>query len=57
MTVAMTEFKDFDTASARFDGIADRAGAGAGESGLAILFPRLVQRLESRRREGASRPR
>jgi hypothetical protein len=52
MTVAVTEFEGLDPARASVDCIADCAGTGAGESGLAILFPHLIQRLESRRREG-----
>ena len=52
MAVAVTEFEGLDTPSTGVDSVADCAGTGAGESALAILFPRLVQRLESRRGEG-----
>jgi hypothetical protein len=52
MTVTVAKFKSLDPASARFHRIANGAGTGASESGLAILFPRLVKRRESRRREG-----
>src|SRR5438128_919782 len=52
MTVAVTEFEGLDLARASVDNIADCTGTGAGESGLAMLFPHFVQRLESRRREG-----
>jgi hypothetical protein len=52
MAIAVTEFEGLDAARASVDSIADCAETGAGESGLAILFPHLVQRLESRLREG-----
>ena len=42
MTVAVTAFEGLDSACASVDSIADYAGAGASESGLAILFPDLV---------------
>ena len=48
----MAKFKSLDPARASVDSSADFAGTGAGESGLVILFPHLVQRVESRRREG-----
>jgi hypothetical protein len=52
MAVSVTEFEGLDPAHASVDSVADCAGTGAGESRLAIVFPHLVQRLESRRREG-----
>jgi hypothetical protein len=52
MAVPMPEFKDFDSASARLDGIGESTATGAGQSGLAVVFQSLVQRLGSRRREG-----
>jgi hypothetical protein len=51
MTVPVAEFKDLHPASAGLYTAANPVGTGAGESGLDILFPHLVQRLESRRRE------
>jgi hypothetical protein len=42
MTVTVTEFKGLDPTRASVDSIADRAGTGAGESGLAILLPGFV---------------
>ena len=52
MAVTVTEFKGLDPARGSIYGIADRVRAGAGERGLAILFPRSIPCLESRRREG-----
>ena len=54
MTVAVTEFKGLDPTRASVDSITDRTGTGAGESGLAVLFPGSVQGLEPRRREGVA---
>jgi hypothetical protein len=54
MTVAVTEFEGLDAASASVDSIADCAGTGARESGLAILLPRFVQRLAPRCPEGVA---
>jgi hypothetical protein len=51
MAVPVTEFKSLDPVNARLHSIADRTGIGACESGLAVLFSRLVQRLVSRCRE------
>ena len=48
MAVSVTEFEGLDPAHASVDSVADRAGTSPGESGLTILFPHLVQRLESR---------
>ena len=48
MTVPVTEFKGLDTAGAGRHGFVERVGPGGGESGLALLFPHAVQRLESR---------
>jgi hypothetical protein len=49
MTVPVTELKGLDTPSARRNGFVKRVGPGGCESGLAFLFPRTLQRLESRR--------
>jgi hypothetical protein len=51
MPVSVAKFEGLDTPRTGVDSVADCAGTGAGESALAILFPHLVQRLESRRRE------
>jgi hypothetical protein len=51
MSVTMPKLENLDVASASLYSMADRTGTGACKSGFAILFPRLVQRLESRRRE------
>ena len=48
MTVPVTEFKRLDPAGAGRHGIVERVGSRGGESGLAILFPHAVQRLEPR---------
>ena len=49
MAVTVAQFKGLDPACAGLDGIADRVGSSVGESGLAILLPHPVQRLEPRR--------
>ena len=48
MAVPVTEFKRLDAAGAGRYGLVERMGSRGGESGLAILFPDTVQRLESR---------
>jgi hypothetical protein len=55
MAVPEAKFKGLDPTGTSIDSIADHAGTGAGESGLAILLPGSVQRLEPRRREGVPR--
>ena len=56
MTIPMAQFKNFDAPGACFHSIADRVRAGAGESGLAILFHALYSAL-NRGAEKASRAR
>lgn len=51
----MAEFERLDLAGAGLDGVVDRVGASAGESGIAILLPGFVQRLEPRGGEGLPR--
>jgi len=51
MAVTVAKFESFYPASGRLDGIADRPRSGVGKNGLAVLFPRSVQRLEARGRE------
>ena len=48
MTVSVTEIERLDSACAGLHGIGDRGRSGGGKSDLAILFPGLVQRFESR---------
>ena len=48
MTVPVTKFKGLDAAGAGRHGLIELVGSRGGESGLAILFPHTVQRLESR---------
>ena len=48
MTVPVTELKGLDTADAGRHGFVERVGSAGGESGLAILFPHTVERLEPR---------
>jgi hypothetical protein len=55
MAVPVTELEGLDPTGASLQSIADHAGTGPGESGVAILFPDPIQRFESRRREGVPR--
>ena len=48
MAVTVAEFEGLDAPGARLGGIAECPGTGAHQRGLAILFPRSVQCLESR---------
>lgn len=48
MTVPVTKFKDLDAAGAGGHGLIELVGPRGGESGLAILFPHTVERLEPR---------
>src|SRR5262245_7354733 len=48
MTVAVAKLEGLDTPRAGDDRVADNPGTRAGENRLAVLFPGLVQRLESR---------
>ena len=56
MTVPVTEFERLNPTGAGCHGLIERVGSRGGESGLAILFPHTVQRLESRCREGVPSP-
>lgn len=51
MTVPVAESKDLHPASAGLYSIPNQAGTGADDSGLAVLFPSSLQRLEPRGRE------
>ena len=48
MTVSVTELEGLDPARAGGHGVVERVGSAGGESGLAVLLPHAVQRLESR---------